>query len=104
VIDAVNFNEGMYKSVKDSQYQETIVNKELHKAYMGFSDGEFLDESLGRRQVATGKWGCGAFGGDPELKLIIQWLACSWAERDMIYVNWGEEDQSSNTVSLHEII
>lgn len=27
--------------------------------------------------IATGNWGCGAFGGDPELKAIIQWLAAS---------------------------
>ena len=27
--------------------------------------------------IATGNWGCGAFGGDPELKCIIQWLAAS---------------------------
>lgn len=27
--------------------------------------------------VVTGNWGCGAFGGDPELKAIIQWLAAS---------------------------
>lgn len=27
--------------------------------------------------VATGNWGCGAFGGDPELKAMIQWLSAS---------------------------
>lgn len=27
--------------------------------------------------VATGNWGCGVFGGDPELKATIQWLAAS---------------------------
>ncbi|WZZ54969.1 hypothetical protein YC2023_055076 [Brassica napus] len=27
--------------------------------------------------VATGNWGCGVFGGDPELKAMIQWLAAS---------------------------
>lgn len=27
--------------------------------------------------VATGNWGCGAFGGDLQLKSIIQWLAAS---------------------------
>lgn len=27
--------------------------------------------------IATGNWGCGAFGGDPELKAMIQWLAAS---------------------------
>ncbi|KAL6586789.1 hypothetical protein OROMI_001777 [Orobanche minor] len=27
--------------------------------------------------IATGNWGCGVFGGDPEIKTIIQWLAAS---------------------------
>lgn len=27
--------------------------------------------------IVTGNWGCGAFGGDPELKAMIQWLAAS---------------------------
>jgi len=27
--------------------------------------------------VATGNWGCGAYGGDPELKSLLQWLAVS---------------------------
>lgn len=27
--------------------------------------------------IVTGNWGCGAFGGDPELKTMIQWLAAS---------------------------
>ncbi|KAE9450521.1 hypothetical protein C3L33_17599, partial [Rhododendron williamsianum] len=27
--------------------------------------------------IVTGNWGCGAFGGDPELKATIQWLAAS---------------------------
>lgn len=27
--------------------------------------------------IATGNWGCGAFGGDPEIKSMIQWLAAS---------------------------
>ncbi|XP_057450173.1 poly(ADP-ribose) glycohydrolase 1-like isoform X2 [Lotus japonicus] len=34
--------------------------------------------------VATGNWGCGAFGGDPEVKTIIQWLAASQALRPFI--------------------
>lgn len=27
--------------------------------------------------IATGNWGCGAFGGDPEVKTVVQWLAAS---------------------------
>lgn len=37
-------------------------------------------QSLGHEDnigVVTGNWGCGAFGGDPELKAIVQWLAAS---------------------------
>ncbi|OVA18990.1 Poly(ADP-ribose) glycohydrolase [Macleaya cordata] len=46
--------------------------------------GKSLDEHSSQDQdtedavgVATGNWGCGAFGGDPEIKVIIQWLAAS---------------------------
>ncbi|KAH9619072.1 hypothetical protein KSS87_001881 [Heliosperma pusillum] len=34
--------------------------------------------------IATGNWGCGAFGGDPEVKTVIQWLAASQAFRPFI--------------------
>ncbi|XP_073219894.1 poly(ADP-ribose) glycohydrolase 1-like isoform X2 [Cicer arietinum] len=40
--------------------------------------------------VVTGNWGCGAFGGDPEVKTIIQWLAASQAQRPFIaYYTFG---------------
>lgn len=32
------------------------------------------EEKIG---VATGNWGCGVFGGDPEVKIMLQWLAIS---------------------------
>ncbi|KAK9068768.1 hypothetical protein SSX86_012884 [Deinandra increscens subsp. villosa] len=42
--------------------------------------------------IATGNWGCGAFGGDPELKAMIQWLAASQALRPfMVYYTFGLE-------------
>lgn len=46
-----------------------------------------LDDTIG---IATGNWGCGAFGGDPELKVAIQWLAASQALRPFIlYYTFG---------------
>ncbi|XP_047318672.1 poly(ADP-ribose) glycohydrolase 1-like [Impatiens glandulifera] len=40
--------------------------------------------------IATGNWGCGAFEGDPELKVVIQWLAASQAKRPFIlYYTFG---------------
>ncbi|GAB2217942.1 hypothetical protein Droror1_Dr00001156 [Drosera rotundifolia] len=43
-----------------------------------------LQDDEGDVGVATGNWGCGAFGGDPKLKSIIQWLAASQASRPFI--------------------
>ncbi|CAN6483474.1 unnamed protein product [Victoria cruziana] len=41
--------------------------------------------------VATGNWGCGVFGGDPELKCTIQWLAASQARRPFVlYYTFAE--------------
>ncbi|XP_064614796.1 uncharacterized protein LOC135479023 [Liolophura sinensis] len=31
------------------------------------------------RAIATGNWGCGVLGGDPQLKAMIQWAAASYA-------------------------
>lgn len=33
----------------------------------------------------TGNWGCGMFNGDPQLKLLIQWISCTLNNRKMIY-------------------
>lgn len=45
------------------------------------------DENM---KVCTGKWGCGAFKGDEELKFLIQWVAVSEASREMIYITDSE--------------
>ncbi|XP_042490951.1 poly(ADP-ribose) glycohydrolase 1-like isoform X4 [Macadamia integrifolia] len=58
--------------------------------------------------IVTGNWGCGAFGGDPELKTIIQWLAASQAFRPFIlYCTFGEEalrniEQVTQWIVSHE--
>lgn len=46
--------------------------------------------------IVTGNWGCGAFGGDPEVKAILQWLAASQALRPFIlYHTFGVEPLQS---------
>ncbi|KAF6137522.1 hypothetical protein GIB67_031801 [Kingdonia uniflora] len=58
--------------------------------------------------IVTGNWGCGAFGGDPEIKTIIQWLAASQALRPFILYHTFEEEslqsleQVSNWILTHE--
>ncbi|KAL4219892.1 hypothetical protein ACF0H5_020304 [Mactra antiquata] len=44
------------------------------------------------RPIATGNWGCGAFGGDPHLKSLIQWMAASYAGCPrLIYYTFGSQ-------------
>lgn len=50
----------------------------VHKAHSGF-----FSQDQERRAVATGKWGCGIFKGNPQLKFIIQWLAASRTGREI---------------------
>jgi poly(ADP-ribose) glycohydrolase len=42
--------------------------------------------------ICTGRWGCGAFAGDGYLKFLIQWIAASLANRNMVYIVQEEEE------------
>jgi poly(ADP-ribose) glycohydrolase len=69
-IDAIQFPKKAF-----DQYKKEKVNREILKAYVGF---KFEEEGVDK--VVSGNWGCGAFGGDIKLKLLIQWIACSLAK------------------------
>lgn len=79
-IDAIHFG---HKS-KWEQLETKCINRELLKAYCGFS----FEKALTNR-VITGNWGCGAFGGDLRIKFMIQWLACSALGKEMVYCPFG---------------
>ncbi|KAI3697168.1 hypothetical protein L6452_29976 [Arctium lappa] len=80
---------------EDNELSEAQLDQDL-KSLNSKSDNDveicqpvgFQDE-IG---IITGNWGCGAFGGDPELKAIIQWLAASQALRPfVVYCTFGIE-------------
>ncbi|KNA14853.1 hypothetical protein SOVF_103600 [Spinacia oleracea] len=64
------------------QYKHENLLREVNKAFCGFLDHskyqqkQVPDSDVG---IVTGNWGCGVFGGDPEIKSIIQWVAASQA-------------------------
>jgi len=72
-IDSIN-----YTKSKQNQFSIEYINRELHKAYIGFNHTEY-------EIIATGNWGCGMFGGNLELKFLIQWLAASYANKKLLY-------------------
>lgn len=69
----------------ESQFVFGCFLRELHKAFIGFSGKHksFAENNENKKKIVTGKWGCGVFGGDSQLKFIIQWLAASINEREM---------------------
>ena len=83
------------------QFSSGAIERELNKAYVGFlgaRDGALDGEPIGAVAAAplppivTGNWGCGAFGGDLQLKAMIQWMAASLAGRVCIhYLTFGDE-------------
>ena len=79
-----------------AQYTPDAVLREANKALAGFSlstAGACL--SVGAADaascaVATGNWGCGAFGGDVQLKALIQWAAASQSGLDVEYYSFKD--------------
>ncbi|KAM0065074.1 putative poly(ADP-ribose) glycohydrolase [Helianthus debilis subsp. tardiflorus] len=80
---------------KDDCFSEAELDHDLKSVannsdnILGIGPSASFEDEVG---IATGNWGCGAFGGDPELKAIIQWLAASQALRPfMVYYTFGLE-------------
>ncbi|KAJ7708149.1 hypothetical protein B0H17DRAFT_1000195 [Mycena rosella] len=59
------------------------VDRELTKAYTAFSSYE---DAPPYTSVVTGHWGCRAFGGNREIKSMIQWCAASMAGVELNFV------------------
>lgn len=57
------------------------MKRELNKSYIAFYEEKEADRS----SIATGHWGCGVFGGDYQLKFLLQWMAASQTKRQMNY-------------------
>ncbi|KAM4113533.1 hypothetical protein ACJW30_04G002500 [Castanea mollissima] len=78
-------------STSDESTEEKSVNQVIRNyEEKGCESLGLEDNNIG---IVTGNWGCGAFGGDPELKTIIQWLAASQALRPFIsYYTFGLDE------------
>lgn len=79
-IDAIKF-EGKEIS---KQFNFLFFFREMKKAWVGFAADKLLDPSS-QRLISTGRWGCGAFNGNSQLKFLIQWLVASEQERPLIF-------------------
>ncbi|CAD8173787.1 unnamed protein product [Paramecium pentaurelia] len=79
-IKSTNFiciDAGDYSGNYHLQYKD--IKRELIKSYSGF---------YGIPRICTGKWGCGVFGGEWQLKALIQWVAASLGGcKQLVFIN-----------------
>jgi len=82
---------------------KTTLKRDLNKAYLGFScDTHGLS-------IATGHWGCGAFGGNKSLNSIVQLIAAAQAGRDLKYATYdrtipGLQDFYDKMISMNATV
>lgn len=99
-IDAI-----IYYSQKYGLIDQRIVERDIHKAYVGFNLAFFeKDEEKEIKSIATGNWGCGAFRGDPELKFLQQWVAASLARIQRLDYYTNESNKMKNIIELLKAI
>ncbi|NWX96132.1 PARG glycohydrolase, partial [Nothoprocta ornata] len=104
-IDAFHFRRFL------DQFGPEKIRRELNKAsnfllqstaYCGFWRAAAPPQHLAA--VATGNWGCGAFGGDPRLKALIQILAAAETGRDVVYFTFGDVELMRDIYSMHTFL
>ena len=78
-IDATHFRYGSNLQ----QFGDPSIERELNKALAGFTPSP--SEGSLNLPLCTGNWGCGAFGGDLQMKALIQLLAASLANRPCMH-------------------
>lgn len=84
------------------QFHPDNMTRELNKAFCGFARPGVQTENLSA--VATGNWGCGAFGGDTRLKAVLQMMAAAEAERDLMYFTFGDVELLRDVHHIHTLI
>ncbi|XP_078284503.1 poly(ADP-ribose) glycohydrolase isoform X1 [Rhinoraja longicauda] len=83
-IDALPFRHHL------DQFSPHNLKREMNKAFCGFVRPGIDPRNLSA--VATGNWGCGAFGGDAKLKSLLQLMAAAEAGRDVVYFTFGDQE------------
>ncbi|XP_054155582.1 poly(ADP-ribose) glycohydrolase-like [Oppia nitens] len=98
-IDAIYFS----SDNKHLQYGREIFERELNKAFAGFLDRD-TDEPEYLSAIASGNWGCGAFNGDPELKALVQLMAVSQVNRDLVYFTFDNPQLKTRLDNINKFI
>ncbi|XP_047509300.1 poly(ADP-ribose) glycohydrolase-like isoform X3 [Pieris napi] len=79
-------------TVRSNQWKKASMIRDLNKAWVGFSSYTIAEPGLQYPGIATGNWGCGAFGGTATLKSLVQMMSCAQAQRPMAYCTFHDTE------------
>lgn len=86
------------------EFWSELINRDMNKAYIAFSANTSLDKADEKAPIASGNWGCGAFGGNKELKTLIQWLAASMVGRPLHYHTFGSTQLAKDQQEIFKLL
>ncbi|XP_072938722.1 poly(ADP-ribose) glycohydrolase-like [Epargyreus clarus] len=98
-IDALSYSRNVH-----AQYDTEKIDRELNKAWVGFSFLSGDQPGLSYPGVATGNWGCGVYRGSPYLKSLLQMMACAEAGRPMAYYTFGDLALRNDIVNMYNVL
>ena len=81
---------------KAHQWKTNDLLRDLNKAFVSFKH----DYPFNKSAIATGNWGCGAFGGHVQLKSMLQWVAASACLRPVHYYTFRDP----NAAGLAQVV
>jgi hypothetical protein len=95
-----------FRLASDVLEKTHYIIRELTKAYVGFVSCtcESSSSSEPEAAVATGNWGCGAFGGDADLKSLIQMMAALAAGRYVAFFAFGDRKLCDSMDEVHKFL
>uniref|UniRef100_H2L5X6 poly(ADP-ribose) glycohydrolase n=1 Tax=Oryzias latipes TaxID=8090 RepID=H2L5X6_ORYLA len=87
-IDALHFRD------PKQQFHMNAIERELNKVRLWHQEPD----------IATGKWGCGAFNGDPQLKAVIQLMAAAKAGRGLAFFTFKDQKLESELRDVYHLL
>ena len=89
--------------INKNQFNQKDIIRDIHKAYVGFNLINLYGNNI-EKTIATGNWGCGAFGGNHELKFIQQWIAASFAGVKRLDYYTFSHNKMQNAITFYESV
>ncbi|XP_045494630.1 poly(ADP-ribose) glycohydrolase isoform X1 [Colias croceus] len=86
------------------EWKKEAILRELNKAWVGFSTYTDDSPTIQYPGIATGNWGCGAFGGTATLKWLLQLASATHARRGLAYCTFGDSELRDHVGAVYGML